>query len=592
MKKLYLLLFTILITSLSFGQTTLAAQDFEGAGTWTFTDTPAAYSEASDTDIWTISTDVGSIGAAQSGSSFWGIRDIDNSGSGGAFDHTLAFPNVNVSIESDILITFYYYTDGYESSDYLRVEFFFDDVSQGQEELGKNTDAWTLYSKVVPNGTNNVRLTLIARQNGGTDYGGFDNILLQSDANVAPSLSITSPTEASTVYSGHAGIDAVLDIQNFTLSGDAGGGVSDNTGDGFINYTIDGGSDNSSFLGIINLTGLSPGALTLYVELVDNTGTALGTPVNATVNFTVVDIIGVLPGYEDFDYTVSETLGGQDAWTNNFSGDDVLIESGSLSYSTLSGSGNSIGFAGSGIDPSIDFTATSSGKIYASFMLKVTAMSGSATDGYFAILRDSDGDYEARIWISPIGPGFTTYNIGLGNNGGALDVTDAKVNALDETIFIVLSYDIDNDTISAWVNPTLGGSEPATVVTEPAIESGNTFTNFLIRQDSTNETPTIVMDELRGGTSWADVTPATLSNNEFEANTFKIYPNPTSLGFVNISSRSQTVMKVKVFDILGKQVINETITNNRLNVSSLNTGVYIMRVSQDNAFITKKLVIN
>lgn len=51
-------------------------------------------------------------------------------------------------------------------------------------------------------------------------------------------------------------------------------------------------------------------------------------------------------------------------------------------------------------------------------------------------------------------------------------------------------------------------------------------------------------------------------------------------------------MKVSIYDILGKQVIQRTITNNRINISNLNTGVYILRAQQDNAFTTRKLIIN
>jgi hypothetical protein len=50
-------------------------------------------------------------------------------------------------------------------------------------------------------------------------------------------------------------------------------------------------------------------------------------------------------------------------------------------------------------------------------------------------------------------------------------------------------------------------------------------------------------------------------------------------------------MNVAVFDILGKQVKNEILTNNTLNVSSLKSGIYIVKITQNNASITKKLVI-
>ena len=65
----------------------------------------------------------------------------------------------------------------------------------------------------------------------------------------------------------------------------------------------------------------------------------------------------------------------------------------------------------------------------------------------------------------------------------------------------------------------------------------------------------------------------------------------TSTGFVNITSKTNEVISVSVFDILGKQVLNNTVNNNILNVSSLNTGVYIMKISQNGQAITKKLVI-
>ncbi|WP_179315978.1 T9SS type A sorting domain-containing protein [Winogradskyella undariae] len=82
-----------------------------------------------------------------------------------------------------------------------------------------------------------------------------------------------------------------------------------------------------------------------------------------------------------------------------------------------------------------------------------------------------------------------------------------------------------------------------------------------------------------------------LSINEFNANTFSLYPNPTNTGSVTISSTNSDVMNVQVFNILGKQVKNETLTNNTLNVSNLKSGIYIVKITQNNATTTKKLVI-
>ncbi|RSK41845.1 lamin tail domain-containing protein [Mangrovimonas spongiae] len=82
-----------------------------------------------------------------------------------------------------------------------------------------------------------------------------------------------------------------------------------------------------------------------------------------------------------------------------------------------------------------------------------------------------------------------------------------------------------------------------------------------------------------------------LSVNQYNKTSFSVYPNPTNMGYVNITSAKNSTISVAVYDILGKQVINKTLTENTLNVSSLNAGMYILKISQDGASTTKKLVI-
>ncbi|MBV7268921.1 lamin tail domain-containing protein [Winogradskyella luteola] len=84
---------------------------------------------------------------------------------------------------------------------------------------------------------------------------------------------------------------------------------------------------------------------------------------------------------------------------------------------------------------------------------------------------------------------------------------------------------------------------------------------------------------------------ATLSNGDFTATAFSIYPNPTNGGEITISSSKSEAISVIGYDILGKQVLSTTITNNTLDVSNLNTGIYILKITQNNASATKKLVI-
>lgn len=73
--------------------------------------------------------------------------------------------------------------------------------------------------------------------------------------------------------------------------------------------------------------------------------------------------------------------------------------------------------------------------------------------------------------------------------------------------------------------------------------------------------------------------------------TFSVYPNPASNGYVNITSTTSGDKNISVYNVLGKQVIQTTMSSDRLNVSELSSGVYIMKISQNGISSTKKLVI-
>ena len=59
----------------------------------------------------------------------------------------------------------------------------------------------------------------------------------------------------------------------------------------------------------------------------------------------------------------------------------------------------------------------------------------------------------------------------------------------------------------------------------------------------------------------------------------------------NIHDTKVDKIKAQVFDVLGKPVLNEFVMNRRLNVSSLNTGIYIIKLKQGTTTTTKKLIV-
>jgi hypothetical protein len=89
---------------------------------------------------------------------------------------------------------------------------------------------------------------------------------------------------------------------------------------------------------------------------------------------------------------------------------------------------------------------------------------------------------------------------------------------------------------------------------------------------------------------------ATINSIEENAtpNAIKIYPNPAQ-DFVIITSnqliKSNTV--VSVYDITGKLIsedVSESNNNFKLNVSTLNAGVYFIQVKNDDGIFTQKFI--
>ena len=71
---------------------------------------------------------------------------------------------------------------------------------------------------------------------------------------------------------------------------------------------------------------------------------------------------------------------------------------------------------------------------------------------------------------------------------------------------------------------------------------------------------------------------------------FSLYPNP-AYDYLTITSKLNGEKNIVVYTILGKQVINKTIANERLDISMLPSGVYIVKVTQEGNSSTKKMVI-
>lgn len=70
-----------------------------------------------------------------------------------------------------------------------------------------------------------------------------------------------------------------------------------------------------------------------------------------------------------------------------------------------------------------------------------------------------------------------------------------------------------------------------------------------------------------------------------------LYPNPVSNGKVYISTKNDLEKEVIIFDLLGKKVLQTMINSRELNIPNISPGVYIIKINENNATATRKLIV-
>ena len=70
-----------------------------------------------------------------------------------------------------------------------------------------------------------------------------------------------------------------------------------------------------------------------------------------------------------------------------------------------------------------------------------------------------------------------------------------------------------------------------------------------------------------------------------------LYPNPVSNGRVYITTKNDGEKEIIIFDLLGKKVLQTLLSTRELNISSLTPGVYIIKINEQNASATRKLIV-
>lgn len=83
--------------------------------------------------------------------------------------------------------------------------------------------------------------------------------------------------------------------------------------------------------------------------------------------------------------------------------------------------------------------------------------------------------------------------------------------------------------------------------------------------------------------------PMTQENTSIEG--LNLYPNPVTNGKVYITSKNDLEKEIIIFDVLGKKVLQTIINTKELNISNLSPGVYIIKITEENATSSRKLIV-
>lgn len=84
---------------------------------------------------------------------------------------------------------------------------------------------------------------------------------------------------------------------------------------------------------------------------------------------------------------------------------------------------------------------------------------------------------------------------------------------------------------------------------------------------------------------------STLKVSDFEAEPFSVYPNPSNDSW-KISSKSEKMQSIEIYDLLGKKVksLEPNSTSVNIDASNLTPGVYTMNIASDLGVTRKKIV--
>jgi hypothetical protein len=226
---------------------------------------------------------------------------------------------------------------------------------------------------------------------------------------------------------------------------------------------------------------------------------------------------------EGFDYTAPGNLGGNvnpsSGYTWGPGNNAMQVTSGDLSYAGLPDlGGNQLqltwGPPSSAGSITNGYANVTSGTLYYSFLLDMTTLPSASS--YLTSMNPGtstpNGSTDALAFYFGTVTGGGGVRFGLRGGGASTAFTPStSLYSANNIYFVVLGYDFNGgvalNNLSLYVNPTPGDSmpSPTLTLTPNTVAAGIDNIGFKIQSSPSG---VFLVDDLRVGTTWADVTPA------------------------------------------------------------------------------------
>lgn len=293
------------------------------------------------------------------------------------------------------------------------------------------------------------------------------------------------------------------------------------------------------------------------------------------------------------------STGGSTTWTS-----DYMVQSPALNYTNtggtfiLSGVGKQMncnyispyGSSNYTVFKSFTETAITAGEVYVSFLYSPNNVSQSQSQAPAMSISVPGTNTGVQVWV---GKGvLNTSDFRFGTTRGSTTGADIKWAAteysdLSAVFLVVLKYNLDTQTSSIFVNPTVGSTTEPTPDAVDATSTSSVRTSVQTIQFKTqgSSKEVYVASSVRVSSTWSEAVAA----------------QPVSTSVDNISGKlslyahgsvisSNIAGQLEVFNLQGASVLKANIQN-ELN-TGLNPGLYLVRfTTTDNRAVTTKIII-